>query len=39
MDSANTFAVVTMMATVITLPIAAALEWNKIGTYSQKNSI
>lgn len=31
MDSANTFAVVTMMATVVTLPIAAILEWNKIG--------
>ena len=30
MDSANTFAVVTFMATIITVPIALVLEWNKI---------
>jgi len=30
MDSANTFAVVTMLATIVTLPVAIALEYNKV---------
>ena len=30
MDSANTFAVVTMLSTFICVPVAFALEWNKV---------
>ena len=30
MDSANTFAVVTMLATIVTLPVAIALEYKKV---------